>query len=90
MLVGFLTSQQGSTALIVAGFDGGLDILCLLLDRGADVEAKDGVSQPGAAGADQRLLSFGEETSVLRRIVLRAGGWGRIHEKLRCVVSQSR
>ena len=38
------TSQSGATVLIVAGFHGHTDMVELLLDRGADLEAKDSVS----------------------------------------------
>ena len=38
------TSQWGWTALIRAAWSGHCDVVGLLLDRGADIEAKDSVS----------------------------------------------
>ena len=40
------TSQYGWTALIAAADNGHHDVVGLLLDRGADMEAKDNVSRP--------------------------------------------
>ena len=40
------TSQFGYTALIGAAYYGHRDVVGLLLDRGADMEAKDNVSRP--------------------------------------------
>ncbi len=40
-----MTSQRGRTALIMAAWRGRKDMAELLLDRGADMEAKDRVSQ---------------------------------------------
>ena len=37
-------SQNGASALMVAAFGGHKDTVELLLDRGADLEAKNGVS----------------------------------------------
>ena len=37
-------SQDGSTALVLAAWSGHKDTVELLLDRGADLEAKNGVS----------------------------------------------
>ena len=37
------TSQEGWTALVWAADEGHLDVVGLLLDRGADIEAKDNV-----------------------------------------------
>ena len=42
---GHVTSQRGRTALIMAAWCGRKDMVELLLDRGADMEAKDRVSQ---------------------------------------------
>ncbi len=40
-----MTSQRGRTALIMAAWCGREDMVELLLDRGADMEAKDRVSR---------------------------------------------
>ena len=45
--------QDGDTALIVAARDGEAEAVALLLDRGADLEAKDNVSASGAPSACQ-------------------------------------
>ena len=41
------TSQHDNTALSAAAFNGKCDLVRLLLDRGADMEAKNIVSRPG-------------------------------------------
>ncbi len=40
-------SQHGATALVEAAYDGHTDTVEVLLDRGADLEAKDEVSAAG-------------------------------------------
>lgn len=49
VLIGPSASQFGFTALLVAACKGGVEATCLLLDRGADIEAKEKVRPPVAA-----------------------------------------
>ena len=48
---GYEASQYGTTALTAAAAGGSKDTVELLLDRGADLAAKDSVSQPLGAAA---------------------------------------
>ncbi len=45
--------QYGDTALIMSSHNGHVEAMALLLDRGADLEAKDNVSASGAPSACQ-------------------------------------
>ena len=47
------TLQDGYTALILAAWLGHVEAVALLLDRGADLEAKDNVSASGAPSTCQ-------------------------------------
>ena len=47
------TLQNGYTALLWAAYSGKVEAMALLLDRGADLEAKDNVSASGAPSTCQ-------------------------------------
>ena len=59
------TSQNGYTALIVAAECGHRDVVGLLLDRGADMEAKNNVSQQNSFRA-----AWGTTSRLIRKLWL--------------------
>ena len=54
---GCVSPQYGRTALILASRYGHVDIVRMLLDRGADVDATDDVSNQGACSHCRRTAS---------------------------------
>ena len=62
MICGHAASQNGFTALVQAASGGHKDVVELLLDRGADLEAKDSVSAAGmSCCATGRARRHGQE-----------------------------
>ena len=53
---GCVSPQQGRTALLWASKNGHVDIVRMLLDRGASVDATDCVSQPACLAAPPSTL----------------------------------